>query len=423
MASIQKRGNAYYIRVSAGRSLDGKWIYKTMTYEPTAKSEKAREKEVRKQAALFEEQIKHGKVIPQKITFSKFYQKWQESGDAARRSTRTRQDYYRNIENYGVPVFGSIKIQDINAVTCQALIDDLTKSRAPATVHKVVASLDAVFNYAYRMQVIDENPLRRCTLPPLKAKNPDDLHYFTVEQARRFLAAIREPYGTTYTRNGQTITEVHTMPLQLQCFFYLAIYGGFRRGELLALTWKDIDFQNHRIDINKATSSIQTGNNAEHEARWEQIEKAPKTEAGRRSIEVPEQCFVLLRRWKAQERQLQIISGSRWEGTDTWHFDSNFIFIQDTGAQMDVNTPYAAFKRFIKRYNEGVSDPALKLPDIRLHDLRHTTATLLIAEGVDIETVSKRLGHAKASTTLDIYGHATQEKDREASNILNQLLG
>lgn len=407
-----------------GRTPEGKQIIKYMTYHPTAKSPSAIKREVEKQAAIFEEKVKSGAVIPKRITFNKFYELWLTDGAADHLTERTRQDYCINIEKYGVPLFGCMDINKINAITCQKLIKDMSGTLSPATVHKVVASLDAVFNHAYEMQIIIENPLRRCKLPTLKQKNPDDLHYFTIEQAKRFLQAISEPYSTTYTRYGKNFTESHIMPLQLQCFFNLAIYGGFRRGEMLALTWNDIDFEHHRIDINKALSVVRDGKDQDGATTWKQIEKDPKTEASRRTIELPSCCFSLLRRWKAEERQLLLVTGTRWEGKDNSHFDDNFIFIQqDTGRQMCSSTPYLTFKRFIDRYNESASDPSMYLPKIRLHDLRHTTATLLIAEGVDIETVSKRLGHAKASTTLDIYGHATPDKDREASDILGRLIG
>lgn len=420
MANIEKRGDTYRIRVFAGKTADGKLIYQRMTYKPTAKSEKAREKEVQKQAALFEEKVKSGAVIPSKITFSKFYQTWLTDGAADHLTERTRQDYCANIKKYGVSVFGNIEIGKINAITCQKLIKHLSATLAPATVRKIVASLDAVFNHAYKMQMIPENPFRRCDLPKMKRQRPDDLHYFTAEQTRRFLQAIGEPYSTVYTRYGKIFTESHTMSLQLQCFFNLAIYGGFRRGELLALTWEDIDFQSHTININKAMSEVRT----EKKSKWKQVTKGPKTESSRRSIEVPMHCFTLLARWKAEERKIMLLLDSSWQGPDIWHFDSNFVFVQmDTGRQMCSSTPYLAFKRFIERYNESVEDPKTKLPEIRLHDLRHTTATLLLAEGTDIETVSKRLGHSKASTTLDIYGHATQDKDREASETLSRLLG
>ncbi|CVI73289.1 site-specific tyrosine recombinase XerS [Clostridiales bacterium CHKCI001] len=89
---------------------------------------------------------------------------------------------------------------------------------------------------------------------------------------------------------------------------------------------------------------------------------------------------------------------------------------------MYPSTPYAAFKKLIKRYNNTVTDETLKLPNIPLHGLRHTSATLLISQNVDVKTVSGRLGHSQTSTTMDIYAHSLKKMDEVAAETLNNLL-
>ena len=89
---------------------------------------------------------------------------------------------------------------------------------------------------------------------------------------------------------------------------------------------------------------------------------------------------------------------------------------------MHPDTPYKTFKKIIRRYNESVTEEADKLPDIPLHGLRHTSATLLISQNVDVKTVSNRLGHAQTSTTIDIYSHALKKKDEQAADVLDDLL-
>ncbi len=89
---------------------------------------------------------------------------------------------------------------------------------------------------------------------------------------------------------------------------------------------------------------------------------------------------------------------------------------------MYPDTPYKAFKKFIKRYNATIENEDDKLPEITLHDLRHTSATLLIADNVDVKTVSNRLGHAQTSTTMNIYAAALKKKDEEAANSLEDML-
>lgn len=434
MAFYEKLKNgSYRIRVSDGFTLTPtgkkKRVYRVMDYTPKGKTEARIIREVEKQAAIFENKVKTGEIVPSKIRFSKCYEEWLASNAAQKLSERTRQDYCMNIRHYGFPAFGNKEMDKITSRDCENLIVKLKKGHAPATVHKIVASINAVFDYAKSSvpPIIKDNPLASRKLPSLTDKEQKkraihEEHTFTVDQARRFLRAIREPYKTTCTRYSKQFTEERTMPLQLQCFYYLAIYGGFRRGELLALTWKDLDFKNRIIDIHKSASPVRTGQKDKNGRDvWEQIIKPPKTVAGNRKVTVPKECFTLLRAWKSQERQQMLSLGSYWKGQDAQHFDDNFIFIKDDGTMMYHTTPYLTLKRFIKRYNEAVADPALYLPDIRLHDLRHTCASILVAEGENIKEISHKLGHAKPSTTYDIYvGYIGGEQ--ETSDVLERVL-
>ena len=110
----------------------------------------------------------------------------------------------------------------------------------------------------------------------------------------------------------------------------------------------------------------------------------------------------------------------RWELGDYWQ-GAEWVFIQDNGKQMSYSTPYSAFQDTINRYNAG-KPVADHLPAIPFHGLRHTSATLLIAGKQDVRTVSSRLGHAQASTTMNIYAHALQETDRKAATALENML-
>ena len=103
-------------------------------------------------------------------------------------------------------------------------------------------------------------------------------------------------------------------------------------------------------------------------------------------------------------------------------FDNNTIFIQiDNGLPVHLSTPGHKFAEIIELYNKKCEKEEDRLPKIRLHDLRHTGATLLLSRNMDIETVSRRLGHSKASVTLDIYGHALPEHDKQASDTLEMM--
>lgn len=417
MAAIRKvRRGTYQFTVSCGYDVDGKIKQVFKTYHCKRKSEKAQEKEAYSAAVEFEKSVKQGWVMPSDVRFYQFYETWRkEWGDPVHGHLTlcAFQNYCDNINRWIIPEIGNKKLQEIVPNDIQHIINELNIGHAPATVHKIMSSLDSVLRYAYKMCVIEENPLKRCELPSTK-KEEKEIHTFTSEQAITFLNAITKPYPVEYNRKGTHYTELKTMPIQLQAFFYLAIYGGFRRGEILALTWHDIDMSENTVSISKALMVVREN------GHLSQRIKPPKTAHGVRVITVPQSCIDILSRWKLEERKLAFKLGSEWQGAD--NFDEQFIFIQQNGLQMNATTPRLAFHRFIDNYNQHCTREKDKLPKIRLHDLRHTTATLLFEYGADVTQVQNRLGHAKASTTLNYYAETIPERDKQASDLLEKNL-
>jgi integrase len=238
-----------------------------------------------------------------------------------------------------------------------------------------------------------------------------------------FFCDGRHPLHPLYTKRRRSVKPTPLNPIpahdrhidvdtQWIVYFNLAIYAGCRRGELLALTWKDIDFKTRTITIEKARARTKAGD----------ITKKPKNKHSIRTITVPADCIHLLILWRKEQMQLAWNMGETWKGYYGRDFDKNFIFIQpETGLPMNVSTPTHKFKEILKLYND-THELEDQLPDISLHELRHTSATLLLANGTDIETVSHRLGHSKASTTLDVYGHAMKKMDSKASDTLESIL-
>lgn len=423
MAQIRKRGNTYTISVYAGTDQNGRRIMKHATFAPSETTPKKIEKEVAAFAAEFENRIKNGLYFDgEKIKFGEFVEKWKENYAKANLTPRVYQDYEYMIRTKLMPTLGNMIINKIKAVHLQAIYSEmLDAGRAPATVKKVHAVASSIFTHAYKWNIIEENICRRVELP--KTSSYRDVSCFNTEQASRFLNAISKPLPVKISghdridQNGNPYhvddyIEYKEVHLQFQVFFNLALFGGFRRGELIALTWNDIDFENNCVNVTKSTSGVKGG----------QIDKPPKTRASIRSVTLPSNCMQLLRKWRIKQREYSISIGSVWEGRMGRHFDDNYIFITDTGRQMDLATPYHKFKRIIRLYNESCGNEADMLPDIRLHDLRHTSATLLISQNVDIKTVSSRLGHSKTSVTLDIYTHALKQLDEKASDALDGLL-
>lgn len=262
---------------------------------------------------------------------------------------------------------------------------------SPTTIKRVHALISSILNTAVKWNVVLENPCERVS-PPKQRRDADSIQFFTLEETGLFLAAVDAALAAG---------RIHT---QHKVFFHLALFCGLRRGELVALTWADFDFNRCTVSITKSTGLVD----------GKPFTKAPKNKTSSRTVSVPESVMMLVRNYQREQYRLRLSLGSYWKG-------NNYVFIQADGKQMYPSTPYSVFKDVIHRHNQMASDAEL-LPDIPLHGLRHTSATLLISQNVDIRTVSGRLGHAQTSTTMNIYSHQLQSMDEKAAGTLENLL-
>ena len=419
---------SYQITVSLGRDkATGKQIMKYATYIPKEKAQTKIEKEVQAFALDFEQKAKNGELVSgDKVTVNEFVKIWEKNWLPAK-TPSVRENYMDILRLHFLPVIGHMKITAVRATHIDEIIQGgKDAGKAASTIRDWFTVINSVFKYAYKKKYISENPCQRCDeRPPVKMKTGKDIRFFNGDQARRFIReALTMEYELKYgqrgrksKKSGKEYTVKRTVPLQWRLYFTMAVYGTFRRGEMVALTWNDIDEKKRTISIDKAAAMTKT----------EKYIKGPKTDAGIREVTMPEEVFTLLRRWKNEQTALCVKLGTAWKGhrnglkedgtPDT--FDENNIFIQpDNGLQMHLSSPNHKFHEICDMYNATREKEEDKLPRIRLHDLRHTGATLLLGKKADIETVSHRLGHSKASVTLDIYGHALPENDRAAAETL-----
>lgn len=407
MASITPRGNGFRIAVSNGRDINGKQIIETTTFIPDPnKTAKQNEKALKLFALEFEKQVKEGTLLDgNKLTYSKYIDIWLKKHAQQQMQVTTYEQAAAALNHHILGRIGHLKLTEIKPLHIRQIYEDMQKTGyikngeqkayKASSIKRVHSVLSATLTTAVQWELIDSNPCMKVK-PPKKEKNRDVKH-FTLEEAQVFLNYIKQPYmvdlgGGKEKKYGETC-----MPYQLQVFYNLALLGGFRRGEILALTWKDIDFKTNTITISKSLAHIQ----------GKEIVKSTKNESSIREVIVPASCIAMLKQLKA-ERNIISFSGE------------DFVFIQDSGKPMCTSTPTNVFRKTIRRYN---ADPqhTVKLPEISLHGLRHTSATLLISQNVDVKEVSSRLGHSTTSTTLDIYTHALKKRDEEASNIMGSL--
>lgn len=169
-------------------------------------------------------------------------------------------------------------------------------------------------------------------------------------------------------------------PLKYRAFFMLDIYSGMRRGEMLGLEWKDIDFQTGVIHIQRTSSYTK--------ARGIYTDTT-KTESSVRFVKVPSEVVDILRHYKAGQDAEREKLGSKWHDTDR-------LFVKYDGQPMNPQTPYGWLKEFCEKND---------FPFHGVHQFRHLHTSLLIGAGIDQTTVSGLLGHSQVTTTLNLYSH------------------
>lgn len=424
MASIRERNGSYQITVSTGRDIYGKKLRETTTFVPDpGLTPKKKQKAVEDFAREFEAKVLNGIAMDgRKVTLKEFSDRWFDEYAPQKLQAGTIEKYRAEMEKV-LPALGHLKLSELKPHGLNGFFVSMTKDGArqdgkpggysKGSITKTRNVLSSILRTAVEWEIIDRNPMDKVRFQAEDAA--DKIKFFTTEQAAAFLEYIEKPYTvkskghrrTDDTGKEYTVGDYERtleIPEQMRILFNLAIFAGLRKGELLALEWSDIDFQADTVTVSKAVTVV----------AGEQVTKAPKTKNSRRTVSIPH--FLTQRIRALQKSRIQY----RWELGDYWQ-GANWLFIQENGKQMSYSTPYSAFHDTLVRYNAD-KPQAQQLPLIPFHGLRHTSATLLIASKQDVRTVSSRLGHAQASTTMNIYAHALQETDRKASNALESML-
>ena len=425
MAGIVERNGSFRITVYKGVDADGKRKRETITFtpEPGLTPRKQRKAAV-EFARKFEEKILNGESVSAgKTTLKEFVDRWIEEYAQQNLQPGTIEDYKDELNSKLLPVLGHMKLSEIKPVILNSMFVAMTKDGArkdgrrggysKKTIKKSQDVLSSVLRTAVDWEILERNPMDKVRLV---GDNPGDkIEFFTPEQAAIFLNYVEQPYKTKtkgHKRTDDTGKEYvvgeyeseRELPEQMKVLFNLAIYGGLRKGELLALVWSDINFDNSSISITKSTAVVD----------GKQIIKEPKTKNSRRVVSIPWSLTQRIKSMKIDRTRYRLSVGDYWQGKD-------WLFIQDNGSQMSYYTPYSTFRDTIERYNKDKRQSE-KLPLIAFHGLRHTSATLLIAGNQDAKTVAARLGHAQTSTTMNIYVHALKESDNAAVDAIEAVL-
>lgn len=424
-----KSGNTVYkVTVFLGRNSDNKQIKKSKTFRPEPSMKK---REIKKAletfAADFEAKCKSGSIVAERQTLQDYAAHWLSDFAEKELENTTVTRYKHGLNNTILPRIGYMKLADIKASTVQEFLNSMREKGykrggtwipySEESVRTCKIILSSVLSSAVADGLISTNP---CSIRQRQHKKVQrkEVRCFSVEQAARFLEVIEKPIPIIVPehmakRHGKEtlIPEFQQgfleVSLKFRALYTLTIFSGLRRGELLGLQWKDIDFKEGSINV------VRTVQYTPSEGIFI---KAPKSSAGFRTIFLPEAVMIRLHELKKDQRKHMLALGTAWNGSKK--MKDNFVFTQETGEPMFPSTPRAELNRILKTYNKSVKDNTEKLPMISLHELRHTSASILIASGLEATAVAQRLGHSDAS----INAHSFSERDKVASNALERAL-
>lgn len=384
MATIRKRGNSYQIRVSCGYDTSGNQVVQTMTWKPAdGMNKKQIEKELQKQAILFEDKCMKGQVTAN-IKFQDFAEQWFE--EYAKVNLRpTSYARMKQLTKRVYPAIGHKRLDKITARDIQKFVTDMLVngknmntgkplSRKTAVHH--LSFISDVFSYAVRMGMLCDNPCRRVFVPK---QEQEEKQIYTIEQVKILYENLKSE------------------PMKYQVYLLLSIYSGYRRSEMLGLEWKDIDFEHDLIHVRRTS---------QYTAEKGIYTDTTKTRKSKRVSKMPASIMNLLRQFKAEQDEEARRLGTKWE-------DHDRLFTKWNGAPMNPQTPFEWLKGYCER---------IGIPFRNIHSLRHLHASLLIFEGVDVVAVSEDMGHSVVGTTLNLYSHMFQEaKARNCDAISNAL--
>ena len=389
--SIEKRGkNSYRLTVSEGFDLDGKPMIHRKTVHGTKKDAEV-------ELAKFVTEVQNGLVIDGKsLKFSEFTEIWKRDYGSKELAPSTYKRYCRMLETRLLPYFGHFYINKIKPTDIMKFYDLLekdtqlvrkkgnngSKTKKPLSGKTILEHhrlLRAMLHKAVYWQLIVANPAER--VQPPKARKPKRRSYDD-EQTKILL------------ENLELLPSEDT---KYKVAIILTVFTGVRLGELMGLEWQDVDFKNGIISINRSSQYL---------ADMGVFTKVPKTESSIREIAIPEFIISLLEEYKLWYEEQKSIYGELWMNSDR-------LFVQADGKPMHPSTISKWFVKYVGQ---------IGLPVINFHGLRHTNASLLVAQNIDIAVISARLGHAQISTTLDFYVHPLLSHNRKAGYALENLL-
>jgi integrase len=374
--SLIQRGTTWYAVVDLPRGPDGRRRQRWRKLAATGKREA--QKELSK---LLAEIGSGAHVEPTRLTAAEYLEKWLADYAKPNVAAKTYERYEQIIRLHLAPALGSYPLAKLQPLHIQEYysralqsgrLDKRPGNLSPTTVLHHHRVLKEALGQAVKWQIIPRNPADAVE-PPRPTRK--EMRVFTPDQIGRLLEAARGTY--------------------LYIPILLAVATGARRGEILALRWRDADLDAGTISVCRSLQQTKAGLSF----------KEPKTARSRRVVVLPAFAVDILRRHRVEQAEQRLRVGPAWE-------DHDLVCCREDGRPIAPNSIHSAYETVLRK--AGV-------PYVNLHALRHSHATMLLAQGVHPKIVSERLGHSQIAVTMDLYSHVSLPMQQEAAAKLDGL--
>ncbi|MFC1902942.1 tyrosine-type recombinase/integrase [Chloroflexota bacterium] len=374
---IRKRGSNWSIVIELPRDfVSGKRKQKWIPVKGTKRDAE------RKLRDVLHSMDKGAYIEPKKVSLGEWLRQWLNDYVSIHTTPRTQESYRSIIECHLTPGLGAIRLVEllpkhIQSYYAKALSQGRVDGNGGLSARSVVYHhriLSKALDYAVRMGMVARN-VATVIDPPRVARVK--MATLNTDEVVRFLDAAKE-----------TLFYV---------FFATLLYTGLRRGELLALRWRNLELDKASLIVVETAYKLGSG---------EYVIKEPKTAHSRRTVSLSPALVALLREYRADHELLRIQLGIGLA-------DNDFVFIRHDGSPINPNAVTHAFQRVIKKAG---------LKHVRLHDLRHTHATLMLKAGEHPKIVSERLGHASIGITMDTYSHVLPGMQEAAAERFDKVM-
>jgi integrase len=342
--------------------------------------------EVRDQ--LLKARSDHARGLPitiERQTVEQYLGHWLEHTLKAKAKPRSYESFSTIARLHIEPSIGRIQLHKLAPQHIQKLLDEKSKKGlSPQTVTNIRTVLRSALSQAMKWNLVSRNSAVLVNVPRIPHKRIQPLD---PEHARKLLE----------TAKGGRFEAIYTVALTL----------GMRRGEVLGLRWSDVDFDGRAIRVNQSMQRLSTGS-SDKGKRSELQATETKTDGSRRTIALPDSVVRALRAHRARQAQDRLVAGMSWT-------DQELVFTNRSGRPIEPILLHRDYKALLKKAGLPTT--------LRFHDLRHSAASLLLAQGVHPRAIMELLGHSSISVTMNVYGHVVPAMMRDVAERMDALLG